>query len=491
MNLKRALCLFVVLLLSVSIVGCIEKPTDSTSSAAGTESESSAYKDENGLYISKLPYQDFENREFRILVRGKVFDTYQSDDFTTDSELYGDLLNDAVARRNNYIEEKYHVKLTVIKSDTINEDIRNEAAANSGAYDAIMPAIPALASFAQSGYLYDLKSLNNFFEDAPWWDPNATKIFTIDNKLYFTTGDITILNKVCTPSILFNKDMVQEHGLENPYQLVRDMQWTFDKFVQMAKSVTVINSLDQRTAKENTFGLLTSNGDALAFYGASGETLCGKDENDEPYITFNRERSINVAKKVLETLANGDFAVFAEEFEKPIWVTSLNAFIEGRILFRPSGFSATTKIRKQSDLNFGIVPFPLWDDTQDRYYSYCTNGQVAGIAIPKSCDDPEFSAYMIDIYAAAAKNFITPAYYEVNLRTRDARDDESLEMLDIIFSNIVYDIGEAYNFGSIGTMLNTMLTNRETEVISRFEAIEGQVQADIDKTIIAYQSDME
>lgn len=489
---KKILCLFILFaLLSVSIVGCVDNPTETQSSVSGTESEGSEYKDEKGNYVSKLPYQDFQDREFKILVRGKVFETYQSDDFTTDSELYGDLLNDAVAKRNNYIEEKYHVKLNVIKSDTINDDIRKEAAANSGAYDAIMPEIPALATFAQSGYLYDLKSLDNFFEDAPWWDPNATKTFSIDNKLYFTTGDITILNKVCTPSILFNKDMVQEHGLDNPYQLVRDKKWTFDKFVEMAKAVTVINSTEQRTSKENTYGLLTSNGDALAFYGASGETLCGKDEKDEPYITFGGERSVNVAKKVLETLVNSDFAIFAEEFEKPIWVTSLNAFIEGRALFRPSGFSATTKIRKQSDLNFGILPFPLWDENQDRYYSYCTNGQVAGIAIPKSCEDPEFSAYMIDIYAAAAKNYITPAYYEVNLKTRDARDDESLEMLDIIFSNIVYDIGEAYNFGKIGSMLNSMLTNRETEVISKFETIQDQVQAEIDRTIDAYQNEME
>jgi hypothetical protein len=489
---KKLLCLVILTaLLSVSLIGCVETTPENKDAVSGTKSVGVGYMDDKGKYISKLPYKDFENKEFKILVRGEKFETYQSDDFTTDSKLYGALLNDAVSKRNNYIEETYKVKLNVIKSDTIDEDVRNEAAANSGAYDAVMPSIPALASFAQSGYLYDLKTLNNFFISAPWWDANATETFSIDNRLYFTTGDITILNKVCTPSILFNKDMIQQNGLESPYQLVRDKKWTFDKFVEMAKAVTVINSTDQKTSKENIYGLLTSNGDALAFFGATGETLCGKNSNDEPYITFGSERSINVAKKVLETLEESSWAVFAEDFEKPIWVTSLNAFIEGRALFRPSGFSATTKIRQQSDLNFGIIPLPLWDESQDRYYSYCTNGQVAGIAIPKSCDDPEFSAYMIDIYAAAAKNYITPAYYEVNLKTRDARDDESLEMLDIIFGNIVYDIGEVYNFGKLGVMLNTMLTNRENEVVSSFEAIRDQVQNDIDKTITAYQNEMD
>ncbi len=488
----KKLCLFVLIaLLSLASIGCYENPKQENKEAVSGTTSADSFKDENGKYASKLPYKDFEDREFKILVRGKAFETYQSNDFTTDSELYGDLLNDAVAQRNNYVEEKYHVKLKVIKSDTINADVRNEAAANSGSYDAVMPAIPVLATFAQSGYLYDLKSLENFYIDAPWWDANASKTFTIDNKLYFTTGDITILNKVNTPSILFNKDLIQRYGLESPYKLVDDKKWTFDKFVEMAKAVTVINNTDQKTSKDNTYGLLTSNGDALAFYGASGETLCGKNDKDEPYITFGSERSITVAKKILETLKDSNWAIFAEEFEKPIWVTSLNAFNEGRVLFRPSGFSATTKIRQQSELNFGIVPLPLWDESQDRYYSYCTNSEVAGIAIPKSCEDPEFSAYMIDIYAAAAKNFITPAYYEVNLRTRSTRDDESLVMLDIIFNNIVYDIGEVYNFGSIGKMLNTMLTNREIEVVSKFESIRDSVEGDIDKTIDAYQNEVQ
>jgi len=37
-----------------------------------------------------------------------------------------------------------------------------------------------------------------------------------------------------------------------------------------------------------------------------------------------------------------------------------------------------------------------------------------------------------------------PAYYDVLLTGKLARDDESVEMLNIIFSNIVYDMGMNY-----------------------------------------------
>lgn len=68
------------------------------------------------------------------------------------------------------------------------------------------------------------------------WDKNATEAFSFGNAVYFTTGDITILNKVCTNSILFNKDIIKNNNMEDPYALVREHKWTFDKLVEMAKA---------------------------------------------------------------------------------------------------------------------------------------------------------------------------------------------------------------------------------------------------------------
>lgn len=486
---KKLLCFIILIaVLSTTLLSCDNTKDESEAASETASGDHKGYKDEDGKYVSKLEVKDWEQREFSIIVRGERAGTYQSEDFTTESTLYGDLLNDAVSARNNNIEEKYNVKLKVYKSDTINQDIRNDINGDMGAYDVVMPTLATCAQYAQSKYFYDLNSIENMDLDAPWWDENANKSFSVGGNLYFTTGDITILNKVCTPSILFNKNMIDEYSLDNPYELVRDNEWTFDKMVEMAKEVTAVNVPDDIASTDNVYGMLAANDTALLLYGAAGETLCGKNSDDYPYLSLGSERSIKIGQELLSTLSEGEWCVFADEFEEPIWVTSFAPFLEGRILFRPSGFSATTKARQQSDLNFGILPTPLWEKSQSDYYSYCGTGEVAGLAIPVSCEDKEFSAYMADIYAAEAKNTITPAYYEVNLKGRDIRDDESLEMLDIIFDNIVYDVGEVYNFGTLKNMFIGLLKDRSSDIVSEFDAVKESAEYDISETIDKYKN---
>ena len=100
--------------------------------------------------------------------------------------------------------------------------------------------------------------------------------------------------------------------------------------------------------------------------------------------------------------------------------------------------------------------------------------------------DPEFSAFIVEACAAEAKNTLTPAYYEVNLIGRDVRDDESEEMLDIIFGNIIYDAGEAYNFGQMNTVLATLVQNRSADITSAFEAVKTQINQEIQQIIDLY-----
>ena len=389
---KKFLAIFLMIVMCVTVLAACkgDDPDDEKSVNGENQSENpndvsndpdASYKDAEGHYRPKDPVVKQDGKTFSIIVRGAVSGTYQSDDFTTDSEMYGDLLNNAVQERNNRVEEDYNVKLEVNKSDTINEDIKLDIAGNTGAYDAVMPTLPFLSVLAADNYLVDLKTLEKFDLDAPWWDKNCTEAFSINNKVYFTTGDITILNKVCTPSILFNKPMIKKYNLENPYDLVKNKKWTFDKMVEMAKAVNNINTPDGSYSDDNIYGMVSSYGDAISFYRASGERICSKNADDLPELYIgSTDRSVTIAQKVLKTMNESDFLLFAQECEEPIWETSFEVFYAGRALFRPSGFSATTKARKRSEIEFGILPFPLMDSTQEKYTTGCGTGEVAGIA---------------------------------------------------------------------------------------------------------------
>ena len=493
---KRIVTFLLLVALALSVLTACNTGENNESSAVsvgGTNNNTTnEYKDVDGNYVPKHEVRDMDGRLFTIIVRGSAFGTYQSDDFTTESELYGDLINDAVKKRNDKIEELYNVKLDVIKSDTIDNDIRLDCTSNLGTYDAIMPSLPALATFASERYLVDLTTLENFDENAPWYEQSCSKAFSFGDKLYFTTGDITILNKVCTPSVLFNKEMAQKYNMPDLYKLVESKEWTFDKMVELAKQVNNISTSDGSYSEDNIYGMVSSWGDAASFYGASGETICRKDSDDLPYLSIGAsDRSITIAQKVLEEFATGDWFIHAQDFQgktDDIWETSFEVFYNGRALFRPSAFSATTKLRSRSNIMFGILPMPLMDETQDEYYSYCGTGQTAGIAIPVCAQDPEYSAYMIEACSAWAKNYITTAYYDVNLRYKDVRDDESEAMLDIIFDNIVYDIGECYNFGEIYSIFSTLAQNKSTDIVSSLESKKTEAENEIEELKETYMN---
>ncbi|MEG2004267.1 MAG: hypothetical protein RR057_06665, partial [Clostridia bacterium] len=137
-----------------------------------------------------------------------------------------------------------------------------------------MPTLRACGIMAQDGAFLNLNELKNFDVNAPWWDKNAEKAFSIGNKLFFTTGDITILNKVCTPSMLFNKEYMTTLNLEDPYALVKNHKWTYDKMMEMAKAATSdTDGISGMTGADN-WGVLSSYADALSFYGAAGQKIC-------------------------------------------------------------------------------------------------------------------------------------------------------------------------------------------------------------------------
>ncbi len=491
------------LLVSVLFVSCAESGSEESKPAQSTEdpgkdtsgsdvseetskSPASPYVDENGNYVITNEIQNFGGEEFSIIVRGAISGTYQSDDFTTGSELYGETLDVAVTDRNRKVEETYGVTLKIYKNDNIHNDIVTDISGGTQLYDAIMPTLTSLATLAADGNLIDLATLDAIHLDAPWYDENCTEAMSINNQYFFTTGDITILNKVNTSSILFNKEMIVTKGLEDPYQLVRDHQWTYDKMKEMAKQVTADTDGEDGMSGKDTWGLLASQDDVLTFYGGAGKLLCDKDADDFPILSFGSEDTLTIVQKLLgDMLEKNTWVVYAQQFEDPIWVTSLNAFIEGRVLFRPSAFSATTKLRI-AGADFGIVPLPLWNEEQDNYRAYCGGDQTAGIAISIGCEDPEYSAYMIEAISCESKKYITPAYMDINLKSKDAQDEESLEMLNIIFSNIVYDVGYVYNFGGINSMFTNLVKAGKTDIVSTFDAQKGSIENAIEEVIETY-----
>ena len=139
-----------------------------------------------------------------------------------------------------------------------------------------MPVLPQLANWAREGLLCDLTELENMHLDAPWYSQYANNAYSVANRLYFTTGDITILNKVNTISLLFNIDYATQLQLPNLYDLVKSGEWTYDKMMEFAKLATADTDGESGMTGEDNWGVLTAYADALSFYGCFGYNICSK-----------------------------------------------------------------------------------------------------------------------------------------------------------------------------------------------------------------------
>lgn len=512
---KKALTMLLCLLLVLCplLVACNGSAGEDSSAAgtSGTSNETSGsgegnslYTDANGRYtLDKLnmPAFDFSQTEFRVCVySNNVQTTYFSEEI--ESDLYSttdNQLNEGVRNRNNRIAEKYGVTVTAYAVDDVSSAIRDDISAHTGLFDAAMPFMTNATALAQDGALYDLNTFSDYIHlDAPWWDQQANASLSIANKLYFTTGDISIMQKIVSTAVLFNRSMYAEQvegTFGDMYQLVRDHKWTIDVMYEMGKMVTADVDGVSGMQFEDNWGMTGVSGINSPFIGG-GFSFIDKDANDIPQIAIGRdEASVRYAQKLLQIYESDEWFFNTQHPSEThynnlsIWETAMAHFGEMRSLFYGAAFSAVKKLRNYevSD-SIGFIPQPLSSDTQDEYRTCASISYAYGVCIPKSIDDPEFAAYMLEALACYAKDDITPAYYNSTLLDRDARLDANVEMLDqYIFNNVIYDLGILYNFGNISSTLTTLHANSSDTVASELDKIRSSVQTAIDECVEKYE----
>ena len=505
-----ALLLCLLLVASCLLVACDKGGDDTSSGSAGTTSTGnnsgttdSKYLDDNGRYWPS--YSDSmresligDRTEFRVLVYDDTTQkTYYSEEIepgkytTTDAKL-----TEAVTERNNLVSEKLGIDVKAVPVDDVASRLRQELLAPTGTFDIAMPTLSQCATLAQEDAFYDLRD----FEEqgiidlsAPWYDQNANESLSIQNRIYFTVSDMSIMQKINSFAMTYNPDLLSTKYPDlDMLQLVADGEWTFDKLYEIGRAFSGDLNGDGTLDHTDNWGLVSGYNDVVHFYIASGEKLCTKDENDNPILAIGSDSSISVSQKILSTLQSNNWVSFAQDLTAQgvadIWSTSLAIFGEGRAPFRVSVFSAIKKLRAY-DIDYGVIPMPKASEEQDAYYTHCSGG--FGVVIPTflSEEEAKYAAYMVDVLSAGGKQYIATAYYDQILKNKDALSDTSkdVDILDLIFENVVYDVGYIYGFSGLSTMHTTLMASGSTDVSSHLESIRGQVNQKIEEVIAQFR----
>ena len=472
---NRILALILASLMLLSAAACSDSGTNEETAAitagdtAAEITETEPVPEETGP-VAELPDKTYDGEEVMFLTsHNSGYDWYSSYEIYAE-EMTGQLINDAVFTRNNTIEELLDIKIAETKLENCHNTAKSSITAGDKQFDVVMPYMNNTITLAVEGSLLDLKQIPYLDLDKPWWDTRANKDLIINDRLFITTGDISILDNECTMVMFFNKDMIGQFGLESPYDLVKEYGWTIDKVNEMAHVVTNDKDGDGKMTNDDMWGISIADNAPISFYFGAGERVVQADDNGELQLMLGSNRAIDVFDKITNLCYSTE--VLSRHTTGNAGFDSVCAsFNAGNIMFVTFALVDINGLR-DAEFEFGILPYPLYDETQKEYNNLISTGLVSSTSIPNTCENTELVGVTLEAMAYYSTSTLTPAYYDNALKTRYVRDEESGEMLDIIFATRVYDLGFIFNWGNAGSMVTNMYTAKQTEYASNWEKIQ-------------------
>ncbi len=482
----------------------------------GTQSDPKSNPDEQTVseeskapqLFEGLPEKNYNNEEFIILVPGDEFGSYASFE-VEEMDTYTLTMNDALKQRNELVGEKFGVTIKSLRTQSgqnMLDLIRNESIAFTGDFDVATPYIPNAASLAAEGALYNFNELKYIDLSKPCWDQNAVDSLSICGQTYFATGDLNLLTLACTHAIVFNKDLVKEFNLDDPYKLVNDGDWTIDKLREMGAAVhNLTQDGKEGMSVEDRFGFLVNSNYVTSMYIGAGKKLVEKDNDDVPYIALVNEASTaatifskifdlvndpNVTGKIDDT--NSDYYKSAVASGTNCWDAATASVANKLALFRSMSVIDIIDLGEYY-CNFGVLPTPKFDKAQDGYHSFVSTILSTAFVVPSGYPDTDKASIIIQALTEASTKTTKHAYYDTILKGRKIQDYDSEDMLDIIFNSRVYDLGVIYNWGgtstwdtnSIGLFMNDVAFSGGTTMTfaSKLDSIKDKIQTDLEDDI--------
>lgn len=473
------LCAAMILSAAASSCGTpAEQPVETPQKETVSDTEAvTGETDKNADALAKakaeLPQKNYDGYTFTVLDRAG--DTWGTIDVFSEAE-NGDTINDAVFKRNRILEEAFNIHIAQKQEDKPGDEARTLITADDAAFDVVTDGLNTLGTLASAGCLYDWNEVPGIDLSQPWWDPQASKELSIRNKLFFTTGDISIMDNYGTWCIMFNKSIAQDYDLDDIYEHVRKGTWTISLFYEMAKTAAKDMNGDGVISDEDQWGYFSETYNEYGMWAASGETIIKKDKDDLPVLNVLNDRSISVLQLVTEMQQNAAVTLSTERVKDGTGSAfTNNGFGNGSALFIYGGMWLITYFRK-FDLNFGVVPAPKFEESQERYYNTYSYGNCTAYGIPVTCRDFERLGTVLEAMAQISKYTLTPAYYDVALKGKYIRDEESAEMLDIILAQRTYDLGNIFDWGGMFSTITGFATAKSPNFASAYAKKESAVQ---------------
>ena len=401
----------------------------------------------------------------------------------------GEPINDAVFRRNATLQATYNFELDMVTNTDEVSLLRRTVNAGDDIYDAVIIYNNNVPGAVQNDLLTDVAMLSYIDLEKPWWDPSVNGM-SIAGRNFLLAGDLLILDNEATDAIIFNKDMMRDMGHDLPYADVLAGRWTMDRLHDLSRDAgRDLNGDGEMRYMDDQFGFITFNDTIQGLLISGGGLSAAKNAEDIPYMDFASERNVAILEKAMNLMyRDTNPSVFNVQSVDAgsgnvTWMAAYyNTFEENRALFMWIRMRVVEVFRGM-DADFGILPMPKYDENQDGYRSLVNPYTGVMLGVPKSVTDLDRTGMILEAISSESRYTLQPAYYDVVLQRKFTRDEESGEMLNIIFSNRVYDIGMVYSFGDVAAGIRDLAANENRNIASYYERRGAAMQTAIERLV--------
>ena len=486
METRRKWALWLAVCMLLPTIGCAADTGEADSGPADTAVQTEAAETETERFAADLPARDFAGEEFNFYAR-----IYEGAWTVTDllvSELTGEKINDALYERQLYMEETYNLKLVAVESgsDDIFSNVKTFVSAGDASCQADEGRAYNMSDLSLNGILLDLHTVENMDLSAPWWDQTMNGSVSIGGRQHYAVGDLFIIDNKAERIYYFNKDMAEDLGIGNLYAVAREGNWTIDTFMEYNEIASADLNGDGTLSRDTDRYGTMAQPQHLGFglYLGAGQTIIGKDSDDIPYFHAATPEALDIMVSITEKIGGNPALSCSNEANfSTVLPDNLIFFQEGRVLFSPEVLMHIETMR-DCDVDIGILPNPKLNPEQENYYCYADGYCVNAVSVPVTNTESEKIGFVLEAMAAESKNNLTPAYFEVCLTDKYVRDTDSVEMLELVMSSAILDLGEVFRWNGIANTVSDAIYKGDS-IVSTITANEKPIGSSIEKTLKA------
>lgn len=476
-RITSALLILVMLINCVSAISCGNDTgsqfpsvsTDNSTAVPESEAEETEPVDERYAYIDSLDKIDFEGASYKYLTVDGV--PLPKDGYN------GEAVNDSQYEVNLKIENLYNVKVEYPNIQNPSSAVAINVLAGTEVADVYIGTLANgtedLGAISTQGVLYNMLELPYLKLDAEWWSPLMYKNLQYRGVMLYTTGDMAQFS-YNNPTCLFLNLTVAENYRVNYdaiYEKVYNSSWTYDALSEYTKDVdSDLNGDGKINAADDILGIVNED-NTLAAAGlvtSCGIELCRHDEEGNILIDFDTEKVYDVIAKLSKQFRS---VPGGRESYSP-------AFRNDRALFQVH-FLGTANGYRSMESDFVVLPMPKYDEIQETYVSYLNPWCYCFVSVPLVQEDEYKTGLITEVMEYLSYLEVRPAIYEITLKEKAMRNEDSQRMLDIVLNTKYIDFNGIYEFGSIVEYMRAAIFNNAS-FKSNYEKVKSRAQKKLD-----------